>query len=180
MKRTMTMLVLVVCLALGTSRVGAESYRHILTDGPMSFSWTVVDRAIQIKITGKTTGWVGVGFNPYSMMKGANFIVGFVKDGKVSVEDHIGNAERNHTSDTASGGQNNVSSAAGSEKDGVTEISFSIPLDSLDPNDRALDVAGKTTVLLSMGGARDSFRSGHTFKAIHRVTLSTGLSEKVK
>ena len=171
-----------VCFAFavgGGSLVGAEPFNHTLTDGPMSFSWTVGDGVLQVKLTGKTEGWVAVGFNPVKMMKGANFIVGYVKDGKVKVTDHTGNGERNHKADTKSGGQNNAMSTAGSEKAGVTEITFTMPLDSKDANDVVIDSQGMTTVLLAMG-SRDSFRAVHSFRSVHRVNLSTGVSEKVK
>ncbi|BCS96582.1 hypothetical protein DSLASN_22140 [Desulfoluna limicola] len=175
--------VFICCLALtvgGTPLAGAEPFDHTLTDGPMTFSWSVGDGVLNVKLTGKTEGWVAVGFNPVKMMKGANFIMGYVKDGKVTVTDHTGHAERNHKADTKSGGQNHASNTVGSEKGGMTEISFTIPLDSQDANDTIIDPSGMTTVLLAMGGGRDSFRSVHTFRSVHRVTLSSGASEKVK
>lgn len=180
MKRLFAMFILMAVSVCGAPLAGAEPFSHTLTDGPMTFSWTVEDGVLQAKITGKTKGWVAVGFNPVKMMKGANFIMGYVKDGKVTVTDHIGNTERNHKADTKSGGQNNTSNTAGSEKGGVTEISFTIPLDSKDSNDTLIDPSGMTTVLVAMGGGRDSFRSVHSFRAVHRVNLSTGTAEKVK
>lgn len=179
MKCLVVAFVFFVFAVLEGSLVGAEPFNHTLVDGPMNFSWTVGDGVLQVKLTGKTTGWVAVGFNPVKMMKGANFIMGYVKGGKVKVTDHIGNADRNHKADTKSGGQNHAGSTAGSEKGGVTEISFTIPLDSKDTNDTVIDSTGMTTVLLGMG-SRDSFRSIHSFRAVHRVNLSTGASEKVK
>ncbi len=180
MKRLFAIFTLMALIVCGASLAGAEPFSHTLTDGPMTFSWTVGDGVLQVKITGKTKGWVAVGFNPVKMMKGANFIMGYVKDGKVKVTDHIGNTERNHKADTKSGGKNNASNTGGSEKGGVTEISFTIPLDSKDTNDTRIDPAAMTTVLLAMGGGRDSFRSVHSFRAVHRVNLSTGATEKVK
>ncbi|VFQ46019.1 DOMON domain-containing protein [Desulfoluna butyratoxydans] len=181
MKRFVFWIMLPACFLWGSSAFGAtHEFTHTLKDGPMTFSWTVSGESLHVKLTGKTTGWVGVGFNPEKMMKGANFIMGYVKSGKVKVTDHIGNNERNHKADTKSGGKNNTTDIAGSEKGGVTEIYFTIPLTSEDSNDTDLDPEGVTTVLLGMGGGRDSFRSVHKFRSVHQVTLSTGASEKVK
>lgn len=179
MKRLVVAFFLLAFTVGGASLAGAETFNHTLTDGPISFSWTVGDGVLLVKLTGKTTGWVAVGFNPEKMMKGANFIMGYVKDGTAKVTDHIGNAHRSHKADTKSGGQNNAGRVAGFEKAGVTEISFTIPLDSKDSNDTVIDAAGMTTVLLAMG-SRDSFRAIHSFRSVHRVNLFTGGSEKVK
>ena len=113
-------------------------------------------------------------------MKGGNFILGYVKNGKVKVTDHFGNSDRNHKADTKSGGQNDTSKVSGSEKKGVTEIIFTIPLKTGDANDTTIDPTGMTTVLLAMGSGRDSLRSVHSFKSVYRVNLSTGHSEKME
>lgn len=180
MNRLALWMIFFVMTAGGVSLAGAQDFHFTLDDGPMRFSWAVAEGNLHVKLTGKTTGWVGVGFNPEKMMKGANFIMGYVKAGKVKVTDHIGNNERNHKADTKAGGRSNVTNMAGSEAKGVTEIFFTIPLASGDPADSVLDPSGTTTVLLAMGSGRDSFRSIHKFRAVHRVTLSSGASEKVK
>ena len=179
MKRLLWAVLFLMVMAMASSPVGAEPSSHTLTDGPMTFSWVLADGSIECTLTGKTKGWVAVGFNPVKMMKGANFIMGYVKGGKVKVTDHIGNSERNHKADTKSGGKNSTVETGGSEKAGITEIHFTIPLDSKDPNDTALDAKGMTTVLLAMG-SRDSFRAVHSFRSVHRVNLTTGDSKKVK
>ena len=179
MKRLLGVALFLMAMVMASSLVEAEPFGHTLTDGPMTFSWVLADGAIECTLTGKTKGWVAVGFNPVKMMKGANFIMGYVKGGKVKVTDHIGNSERSHKADTKSGGKNSAVATGGTEKGGVTEIHFTIPLDSKDPSDTAIDAKGMTTVLLAMG-ARDSFRAVHSFRSIHRVNLTTGVSKKVK
>lgn len=180
MKRMIFVCMLLAFIVGSESLAGADGYSHTVSDGPMSFSWSVEGSMLKVKLTGKTKGWVAVGFNPEVMMKGANFIMGYVKDGKVKVTDHFGNSERNHKADTKDGGKNNFSGVSGSEKGGVTEISFTIPLDSGDPKDKAIDPTLTTTVLLAMGGGRDSFRSVHSYKSVFEVNLSDGTSKKVK
>jgi len=180
MKR-LTLWLMVLAVFLGSAFwAGAQEYTYTLEDGPMCFSWAVEEGVLHVKLTGKTSGWVGVGFNPEEMMKGANFVMGYVKAGEVKVTDHVGNNDRNHKADTKSGGVNNTSDIAGSEAGGVTEIFFTIPLNTEDSNDTVLDPLGVTTILLAMGSGRDSFRSIHKFRSVHRVTLTSGVSEKVK
>ena len=180
MKGMKRLLLAALCMVCFQSTAFAMEYAHTIKDGPMTFSWTVDGEMIHVKLTGRTTGWVAVGFNPVKMMKGANFMMGYVKKGKVKVTDHIGNSERGHKADTKSGGTNNATNVNGSEAKGVTEISFTMPLNSGESVDTVIDPAGTTTVLMGQGGGRDSFRSIHSFKSIHRVTLATGASEKVK
>ncbi len=179
MKRFFWVVVLFVVTLWGAFVSRAETFDHTLKEGPMQFSWSVEAGSLRVQLTGKTTGWVGVGFNPEEMMKGANFILGYVKNGKVKVVDHFGHSDRNHKSDTKLGGQNDTSGVSGSEKKGVTEITFTIPLKTGDEYDTVIDPTGMTTVLLSMGSGRDSIRSVHGFKSIYRVNLSTGRFEKM-
>ncbi len=125
-------------------------------------------------MSAKTTGWVGVGFNPSTQMKDANFVLGYVKKGKTSITEDFGNAERTHKADEKLGGTNNATLIGGSEKGGITTIEFSIPLDSGDKNDSVIDPAGKTVVLLAYGGKRDSFKSKHKFRTTIEVNLNSG------
>ena len=180
MRLLIRLFLFVLFIGLVGSKAFAMEYAHTLKDGPMSFSWSVDGEMLHVKLSGRTTGWVGVGFNPAKMMKGANFIMGYVKKGKVKVTDHVGNTERNHKADTKSGGTNNATNISGQEKKGMTEISFSMPLNSGETVDTPIDPDGMTTVLLGQGGGRDSFRSVHSFKSVHKITLSSGTSEKVK
>lgn len=152
----------------------AQEYDHTVEEKNMSFSWKIIDKNIHIKLSGKSTGWIGIGFNPTKQMKDANYILGYVKKGEASVTDDFGDSERAHKSDEKLGGTSDVTLIGGEEKGGVTTIEFSIPLDSGDKYDSALDVNGETTVLLAYGGSRDSFKSKHKFRATLKVNLSNG------
>lgn len=152
----------------------AADYAHKITSKDMDFEWTVKGPSIDIRLTAPTESWVGIGFNPSSKMKDANFIVGYVKNGKVTVSDDYGSGHRTHESDTKAGGSDDVTAVSGSESGGKTTIAFTIPLNSGDSKDQALDVNGETTVLLAYGSGRDSFRSRHKEHYILSVNLSTG------
>jgi hypothetical protein len=171
----------VVCFAVSPS-LGSDTYDHSLEAKKMKLAWKVDGDALNIQLSAPTTGWVGIGFNPSKEMKDANFIIGYVKNGKVKIRDDFGVKERQHEKDTKVGGKNNVSNPAGSEENGITEISFSIPLDSGDPKDSPITVDADTTVLLGYSTGRDSFRTKHQSKsrAILKVNFQTGKFTLVK
>lgn len=149
-------------------------YTHKVDVKDMSFQWKIDGDQIHIKLAAKTKGWVGVGFNPSKMMKDANFILGYVKNGKPAVTDHFGTGERIHQSDKKTGGKNNISNIFGKEENGKTEIGFTIPLNSGDSNDQEIRVNQDTKILLAYGAGRDSFRALHKFRTKISVNLGSG------
>lgn len=158
----------------------AMEYQHKLEVKDMQFSWTIEEDKIHIMLSAKTTGWVGIGFDPEKAMSGANIIIGAVKNGKFKIEDHFGNKKRGHTSDVKLGGTNDVSDPSGSEEDGVTTISFSIPLDTGDKYDKPINATGKNIIMLAYGAGKDSFKNRHPYRTIYEVDLSSGENKKIK
>ncbi len=156
-----------------------KEYDHSLEVNNMNFSWKIDGENLIVKLSGKTTGWVGIGFNPSKRMKDANYVLGFVKKGKAKVTDDFGVEEKKHKADEKLGGKSDVTLIGGSEEDGMTTVEFSLPLDSGDTKDTVIDLNGDTTVLLAYGGKRDSFISAHKFRATLKVNLSTGMFEKI-
>jgi DOMON domain len=153
---------------------------HKIEVEKIAFEWKVEKELIHVRLTAETTGWVGIGFNPSVEMKDANFVIGYVKKGKVKVTDHFGVTNRQHQKDEKVGGKNNITNIAGSEKNDITEISFTIPLNSGDSKDQALVPDKDSTILLAYGLGRDSFRTKHKFKAVLNVNLKTGQFKRVK
>jgi len=157
--------------------VWAVDYEHETKVRGMEFAWKVADDRLHIKLTARTTGWVGIGFNPVEYMEGANYIIGYVKRGKVTLRDDYGDSARNHNSDEKLGGTDDVTLVSGEEKGRSTTLEFSLPLDSGDKYDSVLEPEGETVVLLAYGGKRDSFRGKHKFRTDLKVNLSTGKVE---
>lgn len=169
-----------VLLCVSVTNTQAAEYDHEIQDKKISFAWKVAGETLAVKLTAETAGWVGIGFNPVSAMKGANFILGFVKDGEATLDNHYGTDTYAHTSDTKLGGTNDVTLVGGSEISGMTTIEFTIPLDSGDKNDAKIDVDGDTTVLLAYGTGRDSFLAKHRYRTSLKVNLNSGASEKME
>jgi len=150
-------------------------YSHGLAVEDMRFLWRLRGDSIDIKLAAPTRGWVAVGFNPETgrTMKGANLIIGLVRDGKAEAVDDYGTMKDKHKDDDRIGGQTNVSNVSGSEEDGKTEVEFTIPLNSGDAKDTPLSPEGENTVLLAYGKS-DRLVLKHNFRAILKLDLSTG------
>jgi hypothetical protein len=141
----------------------------------MRFLWTLNEDSLDVKLVAKTTGWVGIGFNPDEPenMKAASFIIGFVRGGKAEAADHYGTELKKHKDDEQIGGKSDFSNFSGSEENGQTELSFTVPLDSGDPMDKPISAQGDNTILLAYGKS-DRIVLKHKFRSILKVNLSTG------
>lgn len=184
MKKIICTSVLIGLLALAMPMaLSAMEYKHTLENKKMTLSWAYDDENLYVKVSGKTKSWVGVGFNPEKAMSGANIIVGYVKKGKVKIEDHYGNRKTGHKSDKKLGGTDDVKDAVGTEEKGVTTISFTMPLKTSDEYDKMakpIDPNGTTLVMLALGKRGDNFTSLHEYRWIYEVNLSTGESKKLR
>lgn len=181
MKKKVWMTVVFLAIFWSAGHVAAaEPYDHMIAVGDMEFAWNLKEDTIQVRLSAKTDAWVGIGFNPTTRMKDANFIIGYVKGGEVTVTDHYGVTERQHEKDSKAGGERHVDAVSGKEENGVTEISFSIPVNSGGPKDRPIWTNRENTILLAHGAGRDSFRTKHVFRTVLKVNLQTGEFSKVK
>ncbi len=144
--------------------VGELGYEKVEVSG-ITLEWRVDGANLDIRLFAPTRGWVAVGFDPTTSMKDANMIFGYVSGSDVFISDQYGNTNFTHQPDSEGAGSDNVTSKQGQETGTGTRISFTIPLDSGDPRDRAL-VAGQTyKVLLAYGPDNaDDFTTKHATK----------------
>lgn len=175
LKRVCRTVVVGCCFLLATVAQGLSAeYDHTIEAKDMSFSWKIDGANLAGKISAKTDGWVGVGFNPSEKMKDANFVLGYVKDGEAKIVDEFGTTSTGHKNDDELGGKTDVTLVGGTEEGGMTTIEFVLPLQSGDEKDGTLSVDGDTVVLLAYGSGRDSFKSKHKFRTTMTVNLGTG------
>jgi len=128
----------------------------------MTFKWKIVEDSLRCIFIAPTSGWVAVGFEPSEEMQDANFIIGYVIEGITYLRDDFGITETSHTSDVSLGGVNNVRRVFGRETGVLTEVRFTIPLNSGDTYDRILIPGSETKVLISYGSNNmDDFSSLH-------------------
>jgi hypothetical protein len=158
--------------ALSPEELGDYSRGIAVRD--MRFLWRLQGDSIGIKLAAPTKGWIGIGFNPETPenMKGANFIIGYVKGGEAQAFDHFGTTKNKHKDDEKLEGSTDFSNLSGSEQDGRTELEFTVPLNSGDANDTALNP--EENIVLLAYGRSDSIVLKHRFRALLKVNLSTG------
>jgi PKD repeat protein len=150
----------------------AAAYKEITSQG-ITLKWMVDGANLKVIVSAPTLGWVSAGFNPsQDNHKDANIIIGYVKSGTVYIQDNFGTAAFVHASDVSLGGTDNVTDATGTESSGVTEIGFTIPLDSGDPYDRALTPGQSYKVILAYGpNGADNFTSQHLGATIVTIQI---------
>jgi hypothetical protein len=169
MKRNITIAVffaLVLCLF--PAAVFAE-WKSDNADG-FDFRWRFNGSNLDVELSYAATGWIAVGFDAEKKMKGANIFIGYVDGDKVVIEDHFGNSPVSHKRDTDLKGSNDIINASGSEKNGKTTLSFSIPLNSGDKNDKVL-TEGSTYRLIFAASSNDNIKKKHSKRLGKDITL---------
>lgn len=135
----------------------------------MKFSYRVNGELLDCILEAPATGWISVGFDAEVKMKGANYIIGCIKKGKVEIFDHYGTSEYSHKSDASLGGKDNITNKNGKETKKNSTISFSIPLDSKDSFDKPIK-KGKQIILLAYSNS-DNIRSKHSFRTATEIEI---------
>jgi hypothetical protein len=137
--------------------------------GKFAFAYKVDGNSLVARISYPTSGWVAVGFNPVKAMKGANFIIGCVADGKPVVSDEFGLTESSHARDSAYGGKDDIVNGSVITDNGTTTMSFSIPLNSGDSRDVVLE-KGKQVKVIFAAGKKPDIATEHN--ALERATIT--------
>lgn len=135
---------------------GDEGYNTKTVDN-FTVMWKTNDAAdsLLVKVSATTVGLVMIGFdlNPLNGLQGANIITGYVASDTAYIRDNFGTGLQAYAADVVLGGTDDATDKAGTEIDGVTEISFTIPLDSGDSRDCVLEVGQAYIIFLAWGTA---------------------------
>lgn len=114
---------------LAAGQAAAQGWQEQEVAG-FTLRWaTTGTNALSVELTRPTTGWVAAGFDPDSMMFGANIIIGYYSGGTFMRDDY-GWQLTSHRDETLLGGTSDVVNDGGGEAGGEMEIKFTIPLDS--------------------------------------------------
>ncbi|MBU4459607.1 MAG: DOMON domain-containing protein [Verrucomicrobia bacterium] len=167
MKKTVVLAALALAAVVSAP---AADYTHKIEAKGVTFEWTVDGANLNAQLTAKTTGWVGVGFNPTKDMLDASFVIGAVKEGQAKAALFIGTSPSAHSKEVEQGDVTNI---GGSEADGVTKIRFTIPLVSKNPKVKPIATDKDIRMLLAYA-ADDSVKTKHRDRAELTVNLSTG------
>lgn len=150
-----------------------DGYKQYQIRG-FTLKWKFHQGLMEVVVSYATTGWVGVGFGNTGTMKGSNIVIGYVKDGKVVMQDDFGDSTNHHAPDTTLGGSDQLTNESGTEAGGVTELHFTMPLETGDKSDFALKPGGTYKVIMAHGpNGADDFTTyhGHGSRVSFEVTL---------
>ena len=174
MKKWLELLLCLLGLGLTTALMGLNPPAQTVSAAGVTFNYRVTDEPqnLDCELICTTTGWIGVGFDPVNIMQGANFIIGYHNAGNTFIRDDFGTSTGTHASDTSLGGVNNVFNAASSEVNGVTTLSFKIPLNSGDVFDKNLLIGGTYNIILAHGAnGADSYTASHAEAGFASITI---------
>nr|XP_018667907.1 DBH-like monooxygenase protein 1 homolog [Ciona intestinalis] len=131
--------------------------------GNVKLYWKYTDTHITFELHGQTTGWIGIGFSPTGGMRGADIIVGWVKNGNAVISDRHGVGNTFPPRDD----QQNVELLTGAECNGWTMLKFVRPLRTCDENDR--QITKNTMKVIYAFGAADPTDDDLTPINYHRM-----------
>ena len=151
--------------------IGATEYMHSTEIAGVEVYWTNDATYLRVGLVAPGTGYVAIGFDPVRQMEGANFILGYVEDGKGYFRDDFGIEATAHMADVDRGGVDNIVSSAGAEWTDRTILEFIIPLDSGDEMDKPLVPGGTYTVLLAYHDLQDGFTTRHSRRGSGQIQL---------
>lgn len=171
MKKLITFLVFTLLII---SSAYSQNWQEVTVSG-ITLRWATTSATeLSVELSAATTGWVSVGFDPVMGMQGANIIIGYYASGSAEIRDDFGVAPTGHDADTNLGGTSDLTVDGGSESSGVTEIQFTIPLDSGDQYDKALVPGNSYLVMLAHGSnGADNFTSPHATRDTTTIEIQT-------
>lgn len=121
----------------------------------MEFRWQLRPQEILITLSAPTTGWLAVGFNNHSGLKGTNLIMACVENNDVRLEDQYIVRSGLHQTVTSLGGQSQTESISGTETTDSTLIRFRLHL--LNDEHHFKITAGTTYYVLLAYSRSDDF-----------------------
>ena len=150
--------------------LGPGEYERTNTYGNYEVHWRSDSQRIYVGMRARTSGFVALGIQPGSRMKDADIVLGFVKDGVVSIYDMFSTGDFGpHPPDTEQGGSDDIADFGGREEGGFTTVEFARALETGDRFDNPLS-AGLNRIIWSYGGA-DSLTFRHSTRGYGEIDL---------
>lgn len=150
----------------GRIEPGEYAQRYLDVATGIELLWSIIGEEIFIALRCPGHGWVALGWgepDQVQMMKDADFVLAYVDQTGLHIEDSFGMDFVAHAPDTELGGHNDILEQAGSEQGGSMVVEFRRRLDTGDAYDRAIR-AGSLTVLFAHAH-EDDFVSYHASRS---------------
>lgn len=160
---------LVSLLALSAFSAAAQNAPVVAEKNGITVSVAVKGSSAEITVRAEAKGWVAVGFDPTNKMKDARMFIGYVKDGVAYAREDFGTGAISHAPAEKAGGRNTIESFSGTEKDGMTTMTFVVPVDPGYPKGAKL-TSGEHTVIVARSNT-DSFTGMHSKTGKTKITL---------
>ncbi|WP_320130202.1 DOMON domain-containing protein [uncultured Sphaerochaeta sp.] len=173
MKFNYTFISMLILLLIGSLGFAADANVSELVVSPdWSIAWQFVDNNIEFTLMAPTTGWVSIGFNPTKMMKDAEYVLGYVQDGKLVVRQDYGTGLFSHKPVVDLGRNQEITEISGTQDNSVTTLVFRLPLHWGKDSGIEFTKGQSFKVLLAYGkdGSRN-FTAKHSKKKVVTVTL---------
>lgn len=173
-------LILTILLSL-TFSLFAQSPWQTVSAADITLEYRILagGETLECKLIGETSGWVAVGFNPSSVMRDANIIIGYVSGDNTMIRDDWGTTNTSHVADTSLGGSSDVTLIEGMEAVGVTTLHFTLPLSTSDQYDRPLMAGQSYPIILARGANNaDNFTGMHADADFAQISLLAPVSNE--
>jgi hypothetical protein len=141
-------------VAVDTAKKAAVSYKTVNVKRWV-FSYAIDGKNLVAKVSYPTRGWVAIGFGPSRKMEGANMVIGSVSEKGVVIKNHYGVSPVSHKAKADIGRKDCISDGNVTQKDGITTIFFTMPLNDGDPKDAVLVPGKEMPVIFAAGDAAD-------------------------
>lgn len=160
-------LLLAICFAIVT--VQNDGWKMVERNG-MIFEWMIEGANLRGKMLAPTTGWVAIGLNTHSSLKGTNLIIGAVEQEFYRIDDRYIVAPGNHKSMIQMGVEDQIILKNGREWQGTTTIEFTIPLQSKDKYHFQLNEGSEYHLLMAFS-AEDDFDHHSMMRTSTKIKL---------
>ena len=159
----------------GVIQEGEYDTQYLFHEGKVTMYVKVEPPFTSIGIKAPTTGWVGIGFDPVSVMDQADMVIGWVDSaGKPHALDCFSTGLFGpHPPDTDLGGTEDLVAFGGREDGDSTVVEFKRPLQTSDPYDKAIDPLKPLKIIWAYGET-DDFEELHIAAGSTEINLRTG------
>jgi hypothetical protein len=147
----------------------AQDMQEVNKNG-MKVGWEIIDDQLYVEMSAPTKGWVAIGFNTTSQLKGTSLLMGHVKGANSEVVDFFVRAPGDYEPVTELGGVSVITQSEGKEEGGATHISFHIPLRPNSEFHQQL-VVGEMYHLLMAFSLEDDFKHHSVMRTSTTIKL---------
>jgi len=159
----------VVCGAYPAFAVEKKNYNQHLNAGPMGFHWRHHGSRLYGALSGPTAGWLAVGFNDRSELRGTRFVIASLSNSTLMAEVHIAQVP-NHTRVEKLGGKSDLEILSADQNSARTIVEFSLPRTTKDKYNIDLSPGSGIYLMLAYSASPD-FQHHSAWREHFEITI---------